>query len=73
VLFFAVDFFAVDFRAPVLRRAVLFLAVDFFAVDRFRAVLFLAIAIRPPPFGLPQDAKRFRRRRSRSLIPPQTP
>jgi hypothetical protein len=52
---------AVDFRAPA------FLAVDFRAVDFFRAVAMCH------PLSTCHDAMRFRRRRSRSLMPPHTP
>jgi hypothetical protein len=41
------------------------------AADLLRAAVFLRAAIRYPLPG--QDAMRFRRRRSRSLMPPQTP
>jgi hypothetical protein len=73
VFFRADDFFAVDFLAAGLRAAVFFRADDFFAVD------FLAAAIRSSlPFPAVrrsghQDAMRFKRRRSRSLMPPHTP
>jgi hypothetical protein len=53
---------------PAARFAVLFfLAVDFLAVLFFRAVAMTH------PLSAGQDAIRFRRRRSRSLIPPHTP
>jgi hypothetical protein len=61
-------------------------AAVFFAglrdVDFLRPVVFLAAAMPPPlswffrrtdPSAVSQDAMRFRRRRSRSLMPPQTP
>jgi hypothetical protein len=57
VVFLRVVFFAAGLRAAVLR----------FAVD-----LFLAGDMSPPSHPS-QDAMRFRRRRSRSLIPPHTP
>jgi hypothetical protein len=69
-----------------LRFAALFLAVDFLAVDlRLDVDLFLAAplfaaAMLPPSIVAdpgfrsgPYDAMRFKRRRSRSLIPPHTP
>jgi hypothetical protein len=60
----------------VLFRATVLLAGRRFAA-LFFALLLLAIAM-PCPLSLPrrsvsQDAMRFRRRRSRSLIPPHTP
>jgi hypothetical protein len=68
--FLAGDFLRVDaaFRVPADR-----FAVDLFAVD-FRAVLFFLRAVAMThPLSAGQDAIRFRRRRSRSLIPPHTP
>ena len=78
---------AADFRlAAGFRAAVFFRAVDFFAAG-LRAAVFL-LAVRPSwllpccplPFPFvsgsrigPYDAMRFRRRRSRSLMPPHTP
>ena len=79
--FFAVDFLAVDFLAVDFRavdflagdlRAVDLRAVDFFAVD-FRAVDFFLAGDIGHPLPHRQDAIRFRRRRSRSLMPPHTP
>jgi hypothetical protein len=57
---------AAAFFAAVERLA-LFRFVDFLAVDFFLAGDMVT------PFPLCQDAMRFRRRRSRSLIPPHTP
>jgi hypothetical protein len=57
---FLADFFAEDFLAD-------FLAVDFLA-DFLAAGMFTSSLSR-----LDQEAMRFRRRRSRSLIPPHTP
>src|SRR5690349_9829499 len=82
VLLRAVDFLAVLLRALVVAA---FLAVDFLAADflalvvaAFRAVVFfLAVDFLATGMGSPplqdQDAMRFRRLRSRSLIPPHTP
>jgi len=80
--FRAVDFRAVDLRAVDLRavdfRAVVFLAVDFLRAGAFLAVDFLAVdffraVAMCHPLSACQDAMRFRRRRSRSLMPPHTP
>jgi hypothetical protein len=73
-------------RFAGLRAAVFLLAVDFFAVDLrldvdlFLAAPLLAAAMLPPSVVAdpgfrsgPYDAMRFKRRRSRSLIPPHTP
>ena len=67
--FLAVDFLRVDaaFRVPADRFAAVFLPAVFLAVDFFRAVAMTH------PLSAGQDAMRFRRRRSRSLIPPHTP
>ena len=67
--FLAVDFLRVDaaFRVPVDRLAAVFLPDVFLAVDFLRAVAMLH------PLSACQDAIRFRRRRSRSLMPPHTP
>ena len=59
-------FFAEDFRLVDFLLAVDFLAVDFFADLRFAGM-------DSPPLKTGHDAMRFRRRRSRSLIPPHTP
>ena len=59
-------FFAEDFRLVDFLLAVDFLAVDFFADLRFAGM-------DSPPLKARHDAMRFRRRRSRSLIPPHTP
>jgi hypothetical protein len=85
VLRLAAPFLAAVLRlAVVLLRvaAAFFAAADLFAEVRFlvaaaffAAVLrevFLVVAMCSPPFD-DQDAIRFRRRRSRSLIPPHTP
>jgi hypothetical protein len=76
VLFAGRRFAVLFLRAVVLFRATVFLAGRRFAA-LFFALLLLAIAM-PCPLSLPrrsvfQDAMRFRRRRSRSLIPPHTP
>ncbi len=79
----AVDFrFAEDFRAG-LRAAVFrfaedflragFLAVRFFAAIPFPLPLYPVDLLGADSCGGAYDAIRFRRRRSRSLIPPQTP
>ena len=71
--FLAVDFLAVDFlrvaafRVPADRFAAVFLPAVFLAVD------FLRVVAMTHPLSAGQDAIRFRRRRSRSLIPPHTP
>ena len=70
VAFLAVDFLRVDaaFRVPVDSLAAVFLPDVFLAVDFFlRAVAMLH------PLSAGHDAIRFRRLRSRSLIPPHTP
>jgi hypothetical protein len=75
--FFAVLFFLAAGRLAVDFFAVLFFLVDFLAVDFFAVLFFLVDFLAagmgsPPPLGA-QDAMRFRRRRSLSLMPPQTP
>jgi hypothetical protein len=72
---------AAAFRADAVRfRAVVFLAVVFLRagaflrdVDFLRAVDFLLRAVAMVTSPPRQDAMRFRRRRSRSLMPPHTP
>jgi hypothetical protein len=67
---------AAAFRAAVVRfRAVVFLRAGAFLrdVDFLRAVDFLLRAVAMVTSPPRQDAMRFRRRRSRSLMPPHTP
>jgi len=80
---FRVDFRAEDFLAVRFRVAAAFLAAaDLLAAVLFRvAAAFLAAVLRDVflvvaiahPLSPGQDAIRFRRRRSRSLMPPHTP
>jgi hypothetical protein len=76
----AAGFFAAVFlRAAGFFAAVFLRAAGLRAADFFFAAVFLAAAMLPPPFPwfplrvLDQEAMRFKRRRSLSLIPPQTP